>query len=110
MMYFLIGLLVDIFFVPGTISGVVSLLITSVSSNIGRMIFSELLLSFMMMFLPLVVMVVLLLYCGVSCESLIFSCSHILFSCYESKFFLCAFFSESAERDQVPSCTDSLNE
>ena len=30
-------------------------------------------------------------------ESLIFSCSHLLFSYYESRFFLCALYPESAE-------------
>ena len=34
---------------------------------------------------------------GNFCESLIFSCSHLLFSCYESSFFLCALFPKSAE-------------
>ena len=58
MMYFLVGCLVERVFVPRIIYGVVSLLITSVASNIGR-IFSVLLLYFLMMVLPLVVMVVL---------------------------------------------------
>ena len=47
---------------------------------------------------------------SVNCGSLIFSCSHLLISCYESSFLLCAFFPEYAKGDQLPSCTHSLNE
>ena len=58
-----------------TISEVISLVITSVASNVGR-IYSEFLMPFVMMVLPFVVMVILLLSMissGVNCEILIFN-------------------------------------
>ena len=72
-----------------------------------------LLFSFVMVVLPFVVMVILHLSTisfGVNYESLIFSCSHLFFSSYEPNFFLCTFFSESVETDQVLFGTYSLNE
>ena len=55
---------------------------------------------------------IFLIACGSSLnrESLIFSCSHLLMSYYESSFFLCALFLESAESNQHPSGTHSLSE
>ena len=43
-------------------------------------------------------------------ERLIFSCSHLLFSYYDSSFFLCALFLESVEGNQLPFGTHSSNE
>ena len=60
----------------------------------------------MVLLLPLLLVFLI----GVNCEVFIFISSHLLFSCYESSFFLCELFLDSDERDQLPSCIDSLNE
>ena len=112
MMSFLVGPFVGGAFVLGTISGVVSLLITCVTYN-TRYISYLFPLYFVLRVLPFVVMMVLLLsmiYSGVNCESFIFSCSHLIFSCYDSSFFLCAFFPKYVESDHLLSGTYSLNE
>ena len=108
-------------FLDATISCKMSLFITSVASNIwsislGVLQFLVLLLVVMKSFLVLVVMKGFLLLLileflpSVNCESLTFSCSHILLSYHNSSFFLCTFFSDSSERDQPPYCTNPLNE
>ena len=80
-------------FVLRKISCKVPLFITSVTSNVGR-ISSELLLFLVLLFVVMVVLLLFVVSSCVDCESLIFSCSHLLFSSYESSFF---FFPESVE-------------
>ena len=99
-------------FPNGEISYKVSLFLTSIALNIGSIslgiIFFIVLLLVMMEVLLLILLLEVLP--SVNSESLIFSFSSLLLSCYESRFFLCEFFSELDERDQFPSCADSLNE
>ena len=87
----------------------VSLFITSVASDVRR-IFFELLLFLVLLLVVMVVLLLLVVPPSVSSENLIFSLPHILFSSYESRLFLCAFFSDLVEMDQLPSYTNSLNE
>ena len=102
-------LLVEGVLVLVTISCKVSLFTTSVASNVWR-IFSELVLFPVLIFVVMVVLLLFVVSSGVYCESLIFSCSHILFSCYESRLYFFTLFLESAKRDHLPSCTYFLNE
>ena len=111
-MSLIIWLLIEGSFVSRTISGAMSLLITSVASNVGR-ISSKFILSFVMMVLPFFVILILLLSMissSANCEILIFSFSHILFSCYKMWLVLCTLFFECAEIDYPSSRTYSLNE
>ena len=92
-----------------TISCKVSLFITSVASDVGRILY-ELLLFLVLSLVVMVILLLLVFISSVNNERLSFSFSHLFFSCYESILFLCAFFLESPERDQPPPCIDSFNE
>ena len=94
------------------ISCKMSIFITSIALNIGRISLGHIL--FLVLNLVVIKCILLLLILeylpGVNCKILIFSCSHILFYCHTLRFCLCTFFLEYAEIHQSPSCTNSLNE
>ena len=86
-----------------------SLFITSITSNISNISFG--ILHFLVLLLVVMKFILLLeVIPGVNCEILIISFSHLFFSCHKSRFFLRTFFSNPVERDQLPSCTNPLNE
>ena len=84
------------------------LFITSIASDVGRIFYKILLFVILLILMVVLILLRLLEYpLSVNNESLILNCSHLLFSCYESSFFLCALFPESAEGNQFPPATYS---
>ena len=100
------------FFPDGIIYCKVSIFFTSIASKIWRISLSLVLFLILLLLAMKVLLILFLLEVlpSVNYERLIFSCSHLLLYYHELRFFLCTFFLEFDQRDQLPSCTNSLNE